>query len=790
MKLRYIFTALVAALGLTFVSCEQETEYHLSEIQVSSSYVAIPAAGGTVEVNVTAQDAWAITGAPDWLTVAPASGAAGDAVVKFTADAATESREASLALECAGKKQIVNVIQVTEKQELKVSSIADVIAAGEGTFRVKGTVTKIVNTQYGNFYVDDGTSADPLYVYGVKDEKGYPKDDASGWARFGIDVGDIVTVEGPYTFYNNTTPEFVDATVIKVEKSLIKVEAVEPAELPAEGGNVEVTVSSKVSPIIVTTDVDWLKLTDLKDGNVYVLTATANEKTAARKATITVKGAGAIATAEVNQLGVPPTGASVTEIIAAADNSQVETLESTVVALTTAGAVISDGTNAIYAYGSSIASAAIGDVVKVWAKKTTYNGVPELTDITEVQKTGTATVTYPAPKDVTATATEYTAAKAEFISLTGTLSVSGKYYNITVEGVDAATKQGSINSPIEALGAAALNGKEVTVTGYFNGLSSGGKYLNIVATKVVEANAKGSANNPYTVTEITSLILGGNAPTDNVYIKGKVSAILYAFDATHQTGTFWISDDGVAHGISSDFKKTTDPANDFECYSVYWLDNKPWAEGDGQPEIGDEVVICGLTTLYNGIAETSSKKAWVHSWTPAAGGSGIKVDGSFDDWAVEGLQTFAGINDRILEWKFASDSQNLYFYYKITASKIKADGSSKIYVGFDLDNDATTGDQGEHGGSGPDNGSEALAYFYPWNGTTAVISGEDPESYVKCPTSASSTGKVTVGGKIEDGFAYVEFSIPRSAFGTALGSSFTVRHAMQYYKTNREVVNL
>ena len=58
MKLKYIFTSLVAALGLMAVSCTPETQYQLSEIQVSSSYIAIPAEGGNVEITLTAQDAW------------------------------------------------------------------------------------------------------------------------------------------------------------------------------------------------------------------------------------------------------------------------------------------------------------------------------------------------------------------------------------------------------------------------------------------------------------------------------------------------------------------------------------------------------------------------------------------------------------------------------------------------------------------------------------------------------------------------------------------------------------
>lgn len=106
------------------------------------------------------------------------------------------------------------------------------------------------------------------------------------------------------------------------------------------------------------------------------------------------------------------------------------------------------------------------------------------------------------------------------------------------------------------------------------------------------------------------------APTfGNVYVKGKISAILYSFSASYGTGTFWISDDGKANGISDDKKKTTAPDKDFECYSVYMFGiEKPWTEGSSpQPAVGDEVVVCGQLTIYNGTYETASKKAYVYS---------------------------------------------------------------------------------------------------------------------------------------------------------------------------------
>ena len=635
MKLRYSIVSLLA-LAATLVGCEKEADHYLSEIQVSSSYVSLPKTGGDAEITVTAEGPWEVTKITDeafkndvdWVTVTPNSGIAGETTVKFHADKPEALRKAIVVITCNGKTQNINVIQdaeVAEKPEVPVTPIATVIAEGDGTYRVRGTVTKVVNDQYGNFYmIDDSYSGPDFQIYGTKNEKGqYPKEADGGWASFGIEAGDIVTVEGPYSLYK-TTHELVDVSVIKIEKSLIKVEGVDfgmdgeeaRTTIAAEGGEIVLKVTAKVSPLIVTTDADWLKVTDVKGGD-YVLTAAANDYTAVRKATVTVKGEGAMATVEVAQDGIPATGASVTDIIAMADDSQVETLESTVIAMTTRGVVVYDGTTALYVYDKEkFAEVKIGDNIKVFGKKTTYNGVPEITEVTEVKvfSSGNA-FEVPAAKDITADAADYTATKAEYIKLTGTLVKSGNYYNLTLDAFPEGEKQGSINQPIADLGIDALDGKKITVTGWFNGLGSSGKFINIIATKAVEFvdNPKGSATNPYTASEIAAEILAGNIPEEDVYVKGIVSAVLYTASASYPTATFWISDDGTAYGVSADKKSTTEPTKDFECYSVKWFGGADWAEGNGQVTVGDEVVVCGKTTAYNGVAETSSKKAWLYS---------------------------------------------------------------------------------------------------------------------------------------------------------------------------------
>jgi hypothetical protein len=87
----------------------------------------------------------------------------------------------------------------------------------------------------------------------------------------------------------------------------------------------------------------------------------------------------------------------------------------------------------------------------------------------------------------------------------------------------------------------------------------------------------------------------------DIYIKGKIAAIKFEFSAQYGTATFFISADG-----QNDFT--------FQCYSVYYLENKPWVEGNTQIKVGDEVIICGKVTNFKGTTpETASKKAYIYS---------------------------------------------------------------------------------------------------------------------------------------------------------------------------------
>ena len=602
MKLYRFFLSILAGAALAAGCVQEQVISSLDSFQVENSYLSIALEGGIANTAVKATAQWSFDDAtvPEWLTVTPRSGGSEVTGIVFAADANTGSsaRTANLVVNVGSRKQRFTVIQAGPgAYEAPISTIAEVMAGNDGqTFRVRGTVTTISNTNYGNLYVQDETGT--IYI------------------SFGVESGDVITVQGPRTLYNGTTLELVDATLIKVEKSLISVEPGEIALESAEAGTFTISVVSKADGMAVLPSESWIKLTDIAAGEggaaVYSFAYEANTTTAARTASVVFKATNSSKSVSVSQPGVPPTGQSITEIVALPDNSGVETLESTVVAKTAKGFVVSDGTTAIYAYDNGANAVEIGDKVKVLATKTTYNGVPELATITSVEKTGTAAVEHPTVKDITAGALDYAASVAEYIQFKGVLKKSGNYYNVEIDGVDAGTKQGSLVQPVEAVGADAFDGKAITVTGYFNGLSGGGKYINVIVTKIVGADAKGTLSNPYTPAEAAAAVAGlkwtsntDYESTDEVYMKGKICKIAnkgtYTEGGTYGNASFYLSADGTGDG-------------EFYVFRALYLGNKKFEAGQTDIKVGDEVVVYGkLMNYQNNTPETVSGKAYLYS---------------------------------------------------------------------------------------------------------------------------------------------------------------------------------
>lgn len=392
MKFRYILSMIVAALTLCFAGCQKEEARLLDEVKVSQSYIAIPAEGGQVGVTVNAVDNWEITEIPEWLTVSPSTGAAGETVVTFSAGATDATNNDLLYLNCAGASQVLNVFQMTEAAEIPITSCEVINASAEvgKIYRVKGAVTDITNYEkYGCFYVNDGTSDKDVYVYGSLNSD-----------KFNVEVGDIITFEGPWTSYGN----FDDVTIVELEKSLIKVEEVSPedATLPLAGGEFTVTLTCKgdgISVVVPDEAKSWLSVVSVNTSGteaVVTFSAGANaagDRSADLKFVTTSGGVEYSAFTTLNQKG-SIIDATIAEFLAAAESSTLYRVTGNIKRISVntqyhnASVVIFDGAgNEVDLYRLAAVDANIedlglvaGDLITVVGKRSSYNGKPQMAE--------------------------------------------------------------------------------------------------------------------------------------------------------------------------------------------------------------------------------------------------------------------------------------------------------------------------------------------------------------------------------------------------------------------------
>ena len=395
MKLKYFYTLIIAVVS-TLVSCSDiDNVSYLGEVKVSQSYVAIPAGGGSVSIDVNAVSDWTVTDVPEWLKLSVLSGGAGKTTITFSAEAADATREAVVNINCAGQTQVINIIQMTEKADLPISTCAEVIAGADGkSFRVKGVCTAIANTTYGNWYLNDGTGE--VYVYGTLDAKGQTQN----FSSWGLEIGDEITVEGPKKTYNGTI-ELVDVTVISIEKSLIKVDsvAIENSTLPLEGGEFDVLLTCKGKGVSVSIPEDaksWLSVTSIAtSGTTATVTFRAAENTGGDRSTTLVFKTTDGAKEYSSETAISQKG-SIVEVTIADFNSRpdgdaqykITGVITSIVNDKYGNMYIKDATGEAYIYGTLTADGQaqqfaslglkVGDIVTLVGPKTSYNGSAQM----------------------------------------------------------------------------------------------------------------------------------------------------------------------------------------------------------------------------------------------------------------------------------------------------------------------------------------------------------------------------------------------------------------------------
>jgi hypothetical protein len=210
---------------------------------------------------------------PSWLEVSPSSGETG--TYEVSVSMASDYETYNYSDTYIAFRSYDYTYPVTVVKDRPLSTTKEVIENGvDGEeYRISGYVSKINNTTYGNWYIEDETGE--LYIYGTTRYGGY-------YCPYA--VGDYVTLQGPRATYNNTTIELVNAAIIGYEHTLVRFVRMDEQPIPGEGGEFKIRIECPQDDVDIAIPEDaqsWLSASSVERVNDYLIdiTFTAAENT-------------------------------------------------------------------------------------------------------------------------------------------------------------------------------------------------------------------------------------------------------------------------------------------------------------------------------------------------------------------------------------------------------------------------------------------------------------------------------------------------------------------------------
>ena len=405
-----------------------------------------------------------------------------------------------------------------EQTEITDATVAQFIQSDGNTYyRLTGTVSSFStghnntgNYDYMQFNLTDATGT--VVVYGFKDRDGSFRE----WSTK-IKNGGTVVLTGTYEKYTdkngNVKDEVMNATIESfTEGQAEEITSATVAQFIQSADGKIYRLTGKVSGFKVTNAEKKYMQFDLTDDTGSILAYKFNNgefdkwnATLKDNGTVTLTGSYLkytnSSTGEVKHeienitienftpgADIPAVTGTVSDAVAAADGTPVTINDAIVSAVSTKGYFVTDGSKNVLVYKNAEPTVKIGDKVKIVAKKTTYNNLPEIADITgETVISSNNNVPYTAVKDLTNTIDSYTATESDYISATGEVAADGNYWKVTVDGK---TKWVSPRYLPATYDLASLNGQKVIITGYVVQITNTyvGIYVNSVA--LADPNAK------------------------------------------------------------------------------------------------------------------------------------------------------------------------------------------------------------------------------------------------------------------------------------------------------------
>ena len=190
----------------------------------------------------------------------------------------------------------------------------------------------------------------------------------------------------------------------------------------------------------------------------------------------------------------------------------------------------------------------------------------------------------------------------------------------------------------------------------------------------VEPEGLGTADDPYNVAAANALIESGEAPSTNVYVKGKIVSIKEIDTGTYGNATFYISDDGTSK-------------NQLTVYRSKSLGNKNF-KSEEEIKDGDEVVICGVLVNYNGTYEFT-QGCYIYSLNGETSGGGTPSGPVAGSGTLEDPYNVAAITQLAASLASNAKSDNVYFKGKVSSIKENF-GIQYGNATFNISDDGTT----------------------------------------------------------------------------------------------------
>ena len=453
-------------------------------------------------------------------------------------------------------------------------------------------------------------------------------------------------------------------------------EVLGPASLKAEVSEVTLSAEGETktfelkatrdwSAEIIGSNVEGIEVSPLsgKASNDPVTITVKAAKNEGKNRTATIKftaSATLTAIVTITQEGAQGNLKSIADVLALSSGVEAET-EGVVVGTYNRGFVIMDETGYLLAYNAAYTEPGVelNSKVKVAGTTAVYGELPQLSIASVTTLETGLTVAEPNWLDVNKDNIEnLDLTKCQPIKMTGILSISGYYYNLSIDGT---TVQGSISYPLESLGLADLAGHEITVYGYFAG-GNNAKFRNMMAVKVTD---NGQSETPVsTIAEIIAAETGTLVKTEaTVMAIHKKGFILR--DATGTIYVYTNDEPAVAVGNKILISGTTDNYN-----RTVQIKSATIEENDGStatPTYPEPVDLTGLEA-FNAFTVDNDKIDITYaklSGVMQSSGYFLKKDGASNDIQLsniyEDYSDLAGAEFTVTGYIYGFHSTNKYY---------------------------------------------------------------------------------------------------------------------------------